>query len=122
MATTQRQPLGIELVKRGIVKQEDITEALEYQRTHNKEKLGDILNELRLADPKQLLNAMGDILGEKVIYLTDTDVKIDITKYISMDIAKEALAIPFDLQDGVIKVCFADVSNKQQVETFLSLH
>ena len=47
MATTQRQPLGIELVKRGIVKQEDITEALEYQRTHTKEKLGDILNELK---------------------------------------------------------------------------
>ena len=117
MATTQRQPLGIELVKRGIVKQEDITEALEYQRTHNKEKLGDILNELRLADPKQLLNAMGDILGEKVIYLTDTDVKIDITKYISMDIARESSAIPFEIDNGVIKVCFADISNKQQVES-----
>ena len=117
MATTQRQPLGIELVKRGIVKQEDITEALEYQRTHTREKLGDILNELRLADPKLLLSAMGDILGEKVIYLTDTDVKIDITKYISMDIAREANAIPFEIDNGIIKVCFADISNKQQVET-----
>ena len=117
MATTQRQPLGIELVKRGIVKQEDITEALEYQRTHTKEKLGDILNELKLADPKLLLSAMGDILGEKVIYLTDTDVKIDITKYISMDIAREANAIPFEIDNGIIKVCFADISNKQQVET-----
>ena len=37
MATNQRQPLGIELVKRGIVKQEDITQALEYQITHPKE-------------------------------------------------------------------------------------
>ena len=117
MATTQRQPLGIELVKRGIVKQEDITEALEYQRTHTKEKLGDILNELKLADPKLLLSAMGDILGEKVIYLTDTDVKIDITKYISMDIARESNAIPFEIDNGIIKVCFADISNKQQVET-----
>ena len=117
MATTQRQPLGIELVKRGIVKQEDITEALEYQRTHTKEKLGDILNELKLADPKLLLNAMGDVLGEKVIYLTDTDVKIDITRYISLDIARESSAIPFEIDNGVIKVCFADISNKQQVES-----
>ena len=117
MATNQRQPLGIELVRRGIVRQDDITQALEYQRTHTKEKLGDILNHLKLADPKLLLNAMGEILGEKVIFLTETDVTLDITKYISMDIAKEALAIPFDLQDGIIKVCFADVSNKQQVET-----
>ena len=117
MATNQRQPLGIELVKRGIVKQEDITEALEYQKTHPKEKLGDILDELRLADSRRLLNAMGDVFGEKVIYLTDSDVKIDITRYISMDIAMEANAIPFEVENGTIKVCFADISNKGQVET-----
>ena len=117
MATNQRLPLGIELVKRGIVKQEDITQALEYQMTHPKEKLGDILNDLRLADPKLLLNAMGDVFGEKVIYLTDEDVKIDLTKYISVDIAKESNAIPFEVDNGTIKVCFADVSNKSQVET-----
>ena len=117
MATNQRQPLGIELVKRGIVKQEDITEALEYQKTHPKEKLGDILDELRLADSRRLLNAMGDVFGEKVIYLTDSDVKIDITRYISMDIAMEANAIPFEVDNGTIKVCFADISNKGQVET-----
>ena len=117
MATNQRLPLGIELVKRGIVRQEDITQALEYQKTHPKEKLGDVLNELRLADSKQLLNAMGDVFGEKVIYLTDEDVKIDISKYISVDIAKEAKAVPFEVENGVIKVCFADVSNKGQVES-----
>ena len=117
MATIQRQPLGIELVRRGIVKQEDIAEALEYQRTHPKEKLGDILNELKLADSEKLLHAMGEIIGEKVIYLTDTDVKLDITKYISIDIAKQTNAVPFEINNGIIKVCFADISNKQQVET-----
>lgn len=117
MATNQRQPLGIELVRRGIVKQEDITEALEYQATHPKEKLGDILNELHLAEPRKLLNAMGEVFGEKVIYLTDADITIDISKYISLDIAREARAVPFEVDNGTIKVCFADVSNKGQVET-----
>lgn len=117
MATNQRQPLGIELVRRGIVKQDDIREALEYQKMHNKEKLGDILNDLKLANPRALLDAMGEILGEKVIYLTDSDVKIDITRYISLDIAREANVVPFEIQDGLIKVCFSDISNKQQVES-----
>ena len=117
MATNQRQPLGIELVRRGIVKQEDIREALEYQKTNTKEKLGDILNDLKLANPRVLLDAMGEILGEKVFYLTETDVKIDVTRYISLDIAKEANVVPFEVQDGIIKVCFSDISNKQQVET-----
>ena len=117
MATNQRQPLGIELVRRGIVRQEDITQSIEYQRSHPKEKLGDILNELELVDPKVLLTAMGEILGEKTIYLTDNDITIDVSKYISLDIARETGAVPFDVIDGTIKVCFADVSNKQQVET-----
>ena len=40
MATNQRQPLGIELVRRGIVKQEDIAQALEYQMNTSKGKVG----------------------------------------------------------------------------------
>ena len=52
MATIQRQPLGIELVRRGIVNQEDISEALDYQKNHTKEKLGDIFIELKLADSR----------------------------------------------------------------------
>ena len=117
MATTQRQPLGIELVRRGIVRQDDIREALEYQKSHRGEKLGDILNDLKLANPRALLDAMGEILGEKVFYLTETDVKIDIARYISIDIAKEASVVPFEVEDGTIKVCFSDISNKQQVES-----
>ena len=117
MPTNQREPLGIELVRRGIVRQEDISKALEHQRNNPKEKLGDILYDLKLADPRRLLNAMGDIFGEKTIFLTDADVKVDITKYISLDIAQESKAIPFDVQDGVAKVCFADITNTQKVET-----
>ena len=117
MPTNQREPVGIELVRRGIVRQEDISKALEHQRNNPKEKLGDILYDLKLADPRRLLNAMGDIFGEKTIFLTDADVKVDITKYISLDIAQESKAIPFDVQDGVAKVCFADITNTQKVET-----
>lgn len=116
MATNQRQPLGIELVRRGIVKQEDIKEALAYQSIHTKEKLGDILYDLKLANPIILLKAMGEILGEKTLFLTDADIKIDVSKYISIDTAREAGAIPFEVENGTIKVCFSDVTEKRHVE------
>ena len=116
MATNQRQPLGIELVRRGIVKQEDIKEALAYQSVHTKEKLGDILYDLKLANPIILLKAMGEILGEKTLFLTDADIKIDVSKYISIDTAREAGAIPFEVENGTIKVCFSDVTEKRHVE------
>ena len=39
----RNQPLGIELVKRGIVTGQDIEKALKYQETHRSRKIGDIL-------------------------------------------------------------------------------
>ena len=117
MDSKKRQPLGIELVKRGIVTEEDIERALDYQKAEPKKKIGDILNILRVCDPYILINAMGDILEEKAIYLRETDIRINILEYISLDVAKQYKAIPFEETGGRIKVCFADTSNKRAVET-----
>lgn len=113
---TNRQPLGIELVKRGIVKQEDITKALDLQRNKPNMKLGDILYEMNVTDPNKLLSTIGDILNEKTIMLTPDNISIKIEDYISLDSARDSLAIPFEINGGIIKVCFADTSNNSQVE------
>ena len=111
-----RQALGIELVRRGIVTQEDISKAIEYQTNNPKEKIGDIIYDLKLADPRKLLQAMGEILEEKTIFLQPSDIKIKVTNYISLDIVKEDLAVPFEIDNGIIKVCFASTSNRSQME------
>ena len=117
MDSKKRQPLGIELVKRGIVSEEDIERALDYQKAEPKKKIGDILNILRLCDPYVLINAMGEILEEKAIYLKEGDIKVNVMDYISIDIARQYKAIPFEESGGRIKVCFADTSNRRAVET-----
>ena len=116
MDLKRRQPIGIELVKRGIIKESDIERALEYQKEYPGKKLGDILNILKVCDSKVLIEAIGDILGEKGIYLTARDVNIDITEYISLDNAKQHKAVPFDIVNGRIKVCFADTTNRRSIE------
>ncbi len=117
MEGKRKQPLGIELVKRGIVTEDDIARALDYQKTEPKKKIGDILNILKVCDPYVLIDAMGEILGEKAIYLRESDIKVNILDYISIDIAKRTKAIPFEETGGRIKVCFADTSNKKSVDT-----
>ena len=117
MEQKRRQPLGIELVKRGIVTEEDIERALDYQKAEPRKKIGDILNILRVCDPYVLINAIGDILDERGIYLKESDIKINVLDYISIDIARQYKAIPFDEVNGKIKVCFADTSNRRAVET-----
>ena len=52
-----RQPLGIELVRRGIVKQDDVTKALQLQRESNGQKLGDILYDMNVTEADKLLSS-----------------------------------------------------------------
>ena len=116
MDLKRRQPIGVELVKRGIVDEEDIERALEYQRKHPNVKIGDCLYELDVCDPYKLITAIGEILGEKGTLLSKSSIKIDIEEYISLDIAKKNKAIPFEIENGKIKVCFANTVNRRSIE------
>ncbi len=113
---TKRLPIGIELVRRGLITQDDIQRALDYQKTHTNKKMGDILNTLKICDSYKLINAIGEILGEKGIIIGPQDIKIRLEDYISLDVLKKHKAIPFDIENGKIKVCFSDTANKKTVE------
>ena len=117
MDSKRTQPIGIELVKRGVVTEGDINKALEYQKSHPSRKIGDILKELDLCDPNILISAIGDILGEKGMNLTMADLQINLLEYISLDVAKQNKAVPFAIESGKIKVCFSDLTNKRTVDT-----
>ncbi len=117
MALRQTQPMGIELAKRRIISEEDIQSALEYQREHPEKKLGDILHILHLCNDNALISAIGEILGEKTILLTEEDITVDVSEYVSLDIAKKNKAIPFEIENGRIKVCFADTTKPRAVDT-----
>lgn len=121
MDLKRRQPLGVELVKRGIVGEADIEKALQYQREHPNKKLGDILYILELGDPKQLIEAIGDILGTKGILLEPGSIKLVITDYMSLDIAQKNKVVPFEVSSGKIKVCFANTANNKDMETIRML-
>jgi type IV pilus assembly protein PilB len=109
-----KQPLGIELVKRGIVTGSDIERALKYQETHRSRKIGDILYILKAAEPKKLAEAVGELLGKKGIYLDYSEIRLDPTEYIPFDVMKKNKAIPFESENGKIKVAFADVKNNEE--------
>ena len=108
MDMRRRLPIGVELVKRGIVNESDIEKALEYQRDNPNVKLGDILRILNVCDGEKLIQSIGDILGEKGIILTYNNLKIKPTEYLSLENCKKYKCIPFELNGSKIKVCFTD--------------
>ena len=108
MEMRRRLPIGVELVKRGVVTEADIEKALVYQREHPNTKLGDILHILNLCDAVELINNIGEILGEKGILLTSNSLKLKPTEYLSIENCKKYKCIPFEINGNKIKVCFTD--------------
>ena len=117
MDNKRRGPIGIELVRRGLVTEEDINKALDYQKENPNKKIIEIINILHLCDEYQLIEALGDILDEKSIILTKNDINLNISDYISMDVARNNKAIPFDISGNKVKVCFSDTLNRKSVDT-----
>lgn len=113
----RRQPIGIELVRKGVINENDIQKALEYQKVNPTKKMGDILNIIGACDSYTLIQAIGEILGEKAILLEKNDIRINLEDYISPDVLKRNRAIPFDIEGVRVKVCFSDTANKRAVDT-----
>ncbi len=116
MALNGKAPMGVELVKKGVVTESDIQTAIEYQKEHPDKKIGDILNILNLCPQGELIKAMGEVLSEKVIILKPDNISINITEYMSLDVCKSCKAIVFDVMGSKAKVCFADTANKRAIE------
>lgn len=117
MDMRRRQPIGVELVKRGVVSEGDIENALEYQKDHPNKKIGDILYILNVCDPNVLIENIGDILGTKGILLHSNNIRVKLTDYISIDVAKKNKVVPFEVANGRIKVCFANTVNDKNKDT-----
>ena len=58
MSDKRRGPIGIELVRRGLIDEQDINKALEYQKEHPNKRITEIINILGLCDKYLLIEAL----------------------------------------------------------------
>lgn len=105
-------PIGVELVRRGVVNDSQIRQAIEYQKLNPRMRLGDIIYSLGLADEKQLLDAMSDIFAFPTVLLKSAEITINPRSFYSLDIAKETKSLPFAVEGDKCKVAFSDLTDK----------
>lgn len=111
----KKAPLGIELVRRGVITEKDIDTAYAYQREHPNVRFGEIFHVLKLASDEELLNAIGDILEVKPVLIDPASIDIKFTDYISMDIIRQHKVLPFAVEENKVKVAFANPDDKSVV-------
>ena len=111
-SNSNKTPIGVLLIRKGLIKESDIDKAIEYQKSHKGVKLGEVFHILKLCDDEALLNTISEATGFKPVRL-DPVLNFPFTQYISMDIVKQNKVIPFEIHENRIKVAFADPTNKE---------
>ena len=109
-------PVGLELVKRGVLTDTDVKKALEYQVLHPGMRLIDIIEKLEITDRKFLLEETGKIFGVEGIDIKPEDVTVSITEYYPLDIAKITKAIPFAVSNGRRRVAFSRPNDEESLK------
>ena len=59
MEFKKRQPIGIELIKKGLVTEDDVRKALLEQKKSPNRKLGEIIKDMNVCDSRALIQAIG---------------------------------------------------------------
>ena len=84
----KKAPLGVMLIRKGLIKESDIDKAIVYQREHRGIKLGEAFYRLGVCDEQELLNTIAESLNIKAVKIDPEMYNFDFTKYISMDICR----------------------------------
>ena len=112
----KKNPIGIDMVNSRLITEEQLNEALAYQKNHPELKIGEIVDTLNLCDKRQLLQLLSEKLGVKSVVLSE-NANTDYTTFLSRDTVINAKAFPFELDGTTVKVAFADPSDAKAVDS-----
>ena len=112
----KKNPIGVDLVNSGLITEEQLNEALTYQKNHPNLKLGEVVDVLNMCNKRKLLAVVAEKIGIKPIIL-DEGTDIDYTKYLSRDTIVNEKAFPFEVNGSIIKVAFADPLDQRAVDS-----
>ncbi len=108
--------IGDILVNEGIITEDQLKEALAYQKVDRSKRLGAILIESGYASEDQMLNALAKRLDMRVIRMIDMKVDIDAASEIPRSIAEKYTVIPIAEKQGHLLVVVNDPLNYYALE------
>lgn len=112
----KNNPIGAELVARGIISAAQLDEAVSYQKQHPDMKLGEIIDILNMCDKQDLLAVISEKIGVGSVTLKSGE-NVDYTKFLSRDTVIMEKAFPFAVVGNTVSVAFTDPLDKQKVES-----
>ena len=105
------------LVQEGLVPQEKLDEALRFHRASG-DRLGQVLQELKLLDYREITDALAEFLSLDRIYMDDlSDIDMDIARGIPENLAKRFCLVATGMAEDKIIIAMSDPLNVVAIDT-----
>jgi type IV pilus assembly protein PilB len=101
------EPFGALLVRRGLVSEEDVAQALIVQEESGK-RLGETLVEMGALNARELTLVLADLLHMPVVDLRRDNPEADVLALIPEQVVREHMAMPIRLDDDGLHVAVSD--------------
>ncbi len=101
------EPFGSLLVRRGLVSEDDVAQALIVQNETGK-RIGETLVAMGAMNDRELTLFLADLLHMQVVDLRRNTPQPDVLRLIPENVAREHLAMPIQLDDDGLQVAVAD--------------
>ena len=102
--------LGQYLVKKGVITEEQLLQAVRVQKNEGI-KIGSALMKLGYLNEDQLFNSLSEIYGYPLINIVKIEKDSQVIKLIPQEIMKKYKVVPFGKEGSTIKVAICDPSN-----------
>jgi len=102
-----RKRLGEILLEAKKLREEDLSKALAEQKKYG-EKLGKVIIKLGLLSEKEIIDTISRQLGIPIVNLDEANIQENLIKLISVDTAKNCMAIPVEKRFNVLKLAMVD--------------
>lgn len=103
----QKNKLGMILIHQGVITQQQLSEALEYQKGSS-EKLGKVLVKLGFCSKNDIALALEKQTGIKFMSLSDYTYSSALEAYIQPDLMSKFMVLPIKAEDNTLFVAMAD--------------
>jgi type IV pilus assembly protein PilB len=111
------EPFGALLVRRGLVSEQDVSQALVVQEESGK-RIGETLVAMGALNERDLVLALAELLDLPIVDLRRNNPEKSTLELVPEELVREHMAIPVKLEDGILVVAISDQPN-QAVQSLL---
>ena len=108
MAIQNEQSLGKILIEKGIVTEEQVTDALNIQQTKPDMRFGDVLVAMGAATSEEVYEALAESLGYKFVDIRAVRIPAEAIEAVPKSIARKYRLVPVDEEDDTLIVAITD--------------